>query len=131
MSLHHVVVDGRKRLQISQSKTEPGKVLVQLLDSARDVLLTFSMDAPTAGLVSMALEIEGTAAEKNAETLAALLKTAAGEQAAPGVCMCYAAAGIRGFNPACTCKKTGAENFRIGGTVITALPVVDVAQVGA
>ena len=53
MSLHTFVIDGRKRLQISQSKTEPGKVLVQVLDSARDVLVSCTMDAQAAAVVSL------------------------------------------------------------------------------
>jgi len=60
---HTFVIDGRKRLQISKSKTEPGKVLVQILDSARDVLASCSMDAPTAAIVAQAFEIEAVAAE--------------------------------------------------------------------
>ena len=66
MSLHTFVIDGRKRLQISQSKTEPGKVLVQVLDSARDVLVSCSMDAETAAVVSQAFELEAVTAEKAA-----------------------------------------------------------------
>ena len=67
MSLHTFVIDGRKRLQISQSKTEPGKVLVQVLDAARDVLVSCTMDAETAGVVSQALELEAVAAENVAQ----------------------------------------------------------------
>ena len=66
MSLHTFVIDGRERLQISQSKTEPGKVLVQVLDSARDVLVSCSMDAETAGVVGQVFDLEGVAAEKAA-----------------------------------------------------------------
>lgn len=63
MSLHTFVIDGRKRLQISQSKTKPGKVLVQVLDWARDVLVSCTMDAPTAAVIAQAFELEAAAAE--------------------------------------------------------------------
>ena len=134
MSLHQFAIDGRKRLVISPSKTDPGKVLLQVLDSARDVLLTCSMDAATAAVVSQAFELEAVTAEN-----AALVEVAARHCGCGSVfprCGASNCAGreireaqktVRKIGPALVQAYADTNGFPPG----RALPVVDVAQVGA
>ena len=128
MSLHTFVIDGRKRLQISQSKTEPGKVLVQVLDSARDVLVSCTMDAQAAAVVSQALELEAVAAENSQ------LVDLAGRRCGCGAARCAGREIIREAQKAV--KKIGPALVQAyadtnGVPPMRALPVVDLAQVGA
>ncbi len=122
MSLHTFVIDGRKRLQISQSKTEPGKVLVQVLDSARDVLASCTMDAATAGVVAQVFELEGAAAE-------------AAQSCGCGVigvhCLCNAKARdvLQGARRTVGPAMVQAYADTNGVPPMRALPVVDVPQV--
>ena len=134
MSLHTFVIDGRKRLQISQSKTEPGKVLVQVLDSARDVLVSCTMDAQAAAVVSQALELEAVAAENS--QLADLAGRRCGCGAEFPKCGMSRCAGREIREAQKAVKKIGPALVQAyadtnGVPPMRALPVMDVAQVGA
>lgn len=137
MSIHQFAVDGRKRLILSPSKTEPGKIILQLLDSARDVVAICSMDANTAAVIGQAFDLEAAAAESAAAEkvdqcagVAAAVDRAKTMHAAGG-CECRAASHVGRFKPPCVCHLSRLENFKSGGAVFSALPVFDVAQVGA
>lgn len=142
MSLHQFAIDGRKRLLISPSKTEPGKVLLQVLDSARDVLLTCSLDAATAAVVSQAFELEAAAAELAAAVAAEGAATSLGalktlydnrekyEPRIDALCDCKASRHVGPYKPPCVCHEGRLSCMRSGLPVLSALPVVDVPQVG-
>ena len=115
MSLHQFATDGRKRLTVSQSKTEPGKVVLQLLDSAREVIAVYSMDAATAAVIGQAFDIEARAAESLADSV----------RLAGGL-----AAGVSGrFAGLCDPGEALRGSVQACGLGVISLPVVDVPQV--
>lgn len=128
MSLHQFATDGRKRLTVSQSKTEPGKVVLQLLDSAREVIAVYSMDAATAAVIGQAFDIEARAAESLADSVRLAGGLAAGVSGVAG--NGGEALKLSGrFAGLCDPGEVLRESVQACGRGVISLPVVDVPQV--
>ena len=137
--MHHTfVVSGGIRVEIQTSKTEAGSVLLSILHSSGDRFGCATISASTAAVIAQALEIEAEAAER---VHGASCAGDCAVQEVGGECKescwrdAYALQGKvypgRGNFPlpsGVPVRAYGYDNIAPG---MCALPVVDVAQVGA